>query len=104
MLKIFLKEEIQTINNIRTSDLIDIRPRVSPYTVLENSRSPLEFFGRLFNKSGNSATNILASDESLLINYSFYLGRIDRIYFTKNGKFGTIVLAGKWFFDKSTGN
>jgi hypothetical protein len=80
-------EEIQTINNIRTSDLIDIRPRVSPYTVLENSRSPFEFFGRLFNKSGNSATNILASDESLLVNFSFYLGRIDRIYFTKNGKF-----------------
>jgi hypothetical protein len=80
-------EEIQTVNNTRTSDLIDIRPRVSSYTVLENSRSPLEFFGRLFNASGNSATNILASDESLLVDYSFYLGRIDSIYITKNGKF-----------------
>ena len=80
-------KEIKTINNTRTSDLIDIRPRVSLYTVLENSRSPLEFFGRTFNASGNSATNILASDESLLVNYSFYLGRIDSIYITKNGKF-----------------
>ena len=80
-------KEIQSINNIRNSDLIDIRPRVSSYTVLENSRSPLEFFGRLFNASGNSSTNILASDESLLVNYSFYVGRIDSIYITKNGKF-----------------
>jgi hypothetical protein len=79
--------EIQSINNIRTSDIIDIRPRVSSYTVLENSRSPLEFYGRLFNASGNSATNVLASDESLLVDYSFYLGRIDRIYLTKDGKF-----------------
>jgi hypothetical protein len=80
-------EEIRDINNIRNSDLIDIRPRVSPYTVLENSRSPLEFFGRLFNKSGNSAANILASDESLIVSYSFFLGRIDSIYFTKTGSF-----------------
>ena len=80
-------EEIPNVNNTRTSDLIDIRPRVSSYTVLENSRSPLEFFGRLFNASGNSAASILASDESLLVNYSFYLGRIDSIYITKNGKF-----------------
>jgi hypothetical protein len=80
-------KEIQSINNTRNSDLIDIRPRVSSYTVLENSRSPLEFFGRLFNASGNSTTNILASNESLLVNYSFYVGRIDSIYITKNGKF-----------------
>jgi hypothetical protein len=81
------RSEIQTVNNTRTSDIIDIRPRVSSYTVLENSRSPLEFYGRLFNASGNSASNVLASDESLLVDYSFYLGRIDRIYLTKDGKF-----------------
>jgi hypothetical protein len=79
--------EIQSINNIRSSDIIDIRPRVSPYNVLENSRSPFEFYGRLFNASGNSASNVLASDESILVDYSFYLGRIDRIYLAKGGKF-----------------
>jgi hypothetical protein len=79
--------DIKTVNGIRNSDIIDIRPRVSPYNVLEDSRSPLEFFGRTFSASGNSATNILASDEAILTNFSFYLGRIDRIYLTKDGKF-----------------
>jgi hypothetical protein len=79
--------EIQSINQFATSDIIDIRPRVSSYTVLENSRSPFEFHGRTFDSSGNSAANILASDESILTNFSFYLGRIDRIYLTKDGKF-----------------
>jgi hypothetical protein len=78
---------IPTFNNIRNSDIIDIRPRVSSYTVSENSRSPFEFYGRTFSSSGNSAANILASDESILTNFSFYLGRIDRIYLTKDGKF-----------------
>jgi hypothetical protein len=81
------RREIKTVNGIRNSDIIDIRPRVSSYNVLENARSPFEFFGRTFNASGNSASNILASDEAILTNFSFYLGRIDRIYLTKDGKF-----------------
>ena len=80
-------KEIQTINGIRNTDIIDIRPRVSNYSVSENSRSPLEFYGRTFNSTGNSSTYILASDESIITTFSFYLGRIDRIYLTKDGKF-----------------
>jgi hypothetical protein len=79
-------KEIQTVNGVRNSDIIDIRPKTSDYSVAEGSRSPLEFYGRSFNGSGNSATNILASDESILTSFSFYLGRIDRIYLTKDGK------------------
>ena len=79
--------EINSINGIRNTDIIDIRPRVSSYRVIENSRSPFEFYGRLFNGSGNSAKNILASDESILTSFSFYLGRIDRVYLAKDGKF-----------------
>ena len=82
--------EIPDVNGIRCSDMIDIRPRVSSYTVLENARSPFEFFGRLFNAAGNSAANILASDESIVTNISFYLGRIDRIYLSKTGEFQVI--------------
>ena len=78
--------EINSINGIRNSDIIDIRPRVSRYIVSENSRSPFEFYGRVFNSSGNSAKNILASDESILTNFSFYLGRIDRVFLSKDGK------------------
>ena len=79
--------DIQSVNYVRNTDIIDIRPRVSTYTVSENSRSPFEFYGRTFTGSGDSAANILASNESIVTNFSFYLGRIDRVYLTKDGKF-----------------
>ena len=79
--------EIKAIDGIQNSDIIDIRPRVSNYTVSAGSRSPLEFLGRTFNQSGNSSTNILASNETILIDFSYYQGRIDRIFLTKDGKF-----------------
>ena len=78
--------EIQQVNGVRNTDIIDIRPRVSNYTVAENVRSPLEFFGRSFDGSGNSATNILASDESFTADIQFFVGRIDTIYLTKVGR------------------
>ena len=53
---------------IRNSDIIDIRPKVSDIaTVSEGDRSPLEFNGRSFNVTGNSAPNILASNEGILM-------------------------------------
>ena len=79
--------DIKTVDSIRTTDIIDIRPRVSEYSVQENSRSPLEFLGRTFNSSGNSAANILASDENIEISFSHYLGRIDRVFVSKEGTF-----------------
>jgi hypothetical protein len=79
--------EIKSVNGKANSDMIDIRPRVSEYTVAEDVRSPLEFFGRTYNAAGNSATNILASDESILTTFSHYLGRIDRVFLDKKGKF-----------------
>ena len=81
-------KEIQSVNSIRNSDIIDIRPKVSTIeSVSEGDRSPLEFNGRSFNVTGNSAPNILASNEGILTDFSFYLGRIDRIYLTKEGVF-----------------
>ena len=79
--------DLESINGVSVSDIIDIRPRVSNYTVTQNSRSPLEFLGRTFNANGNSAANVLASDESLVVDLSYYQGRIDRIFLTKDGKF-----------------
>jgi len=81
------KKDIQVVNSVRNSDVIDIRPRVSPYILAENSPSPLEFNGRKFDGSGNSAANILASDESIITTFSYYLGRIDRVYVRKDGTF-----------------
>ena len=79
--------EIQSVDGLSNADIIDIRPRVSEYTVTPNSRSPLEFLGRTFNSAGQTASSILASDENLITTFSNYLGRIDRIFLDKDGKF-----------------
>ena len=81
------KTDISYHNGYRMTDIIDIRPRVSDYTVSLGARSPFEFEGRKFNQEGNSSANILASDESILLDYNFYLPRIDRIFVDKNGNF-----------------
>ena len=80
-------KEIMSINGHRNTDLIDIRPRVSEYSLTNATRSPFEFYGRSFDASGNSAANVLASDEDIIASFSFYLGRIDRVCLTKDGIF-----------------
>jgi hypothetical protein len=79
--------EIPSISGYRNTDLIDCRPRVSDYTVSEGSRSPFEFSGRSFNNSNHSSKDVIASDESVSLTYSYYLPRIDRIYLTKDKSF-----------------
>ena len=75
--------DIPSINGIRVSDLIDIRPRVSNIQVSTSTYSPFEFFGRTFNYENSN--KILASDESIILGFSYYLPRIDKIYITKEG-------------------
>ena len=76
--------EIAVTNGWRHQDIVDARPRVASYAVTQNSRSPFEFDGRSFDlqNGGNlhSAQYILASDESMTLDFAYYLGRIDRIY------------------------
>jgi len=85
--------EVKAVNGVLNTDIIDLRPRVNNYTVTEGSRSPLEFLGRSFNRAGNSVSNILASNETISLDYAYYQGRIDRLYLHKDGKlqmkFGT---------------
>ena len=83
-------DEIRNVDIYRNSDIIDIRPRVAEYTVAADVRSPLEFFGRSFETSGQTAANTLASDESIIMDYSYYQGRIDRVYLSKDGRFQII--------------
>ena len=78
-------KNLHVINDDRVSDIIDIRPRVSDFS--GTSRSPFEFLGRSFDGDGNSAANILASDGSILLDYSFFLSRFDKIYLSKGGTF-----------------
>ncbi len=82
------KTEINTISGVRLTDIVDGRPRVSSFSVeTTNTRSPLEFFGRTFNGGQHSSKNVLASNESITVDYNYYLPRIDRIYLDRNGVF-----------------
>ena len=78
--------ELGSVDGNSVSDIIDIRPRVSDYTVAAGTRSPLEFYGRTFNGAGQTGS-FLASDGDIKTSFSFYLGRVDRIFLTKDGDF-----------------
>ena len=86
-------KEIPGFNGMSNSDIIDIRPRVQDYSVSEGTRSPFEFLGRTFGTTSNSAANVLASDEAILTTFSYYQGRLDRIFINKDSalqvKYGT---------------
>ena len=76
--------DIPTIgqNNLRASDTLDFRPRVSVFT--GSSSSPFDFSSRSF---GTEPKLIMSPNESALIGYQFYLGRIDKLYLDKLGTF-----------------
>ena len=78
--------DLPKVDNISVSDIVDSRPRVSQYSVSLNSRSPFEFLGRNFSDVASNPKNVLASDESINLNYSFYLPRIDKLFLTKTGE------------------
>ena len=74
--------EIPFVIDNRASDFIDLRPRVSsPYS---GNASPFTFANRDFT---GSKTESLVSNKSFIVDYSHYLGRIDRLYLTKDGIF-----------------
>jgi len=87
--------EINAINGVRNTDMVDARPRVKDYSITAGSRSPLEFYGRDFDggvTGQHSSKNVIASDESITLDFNYYLGRADRIYLSPDGglsvKFG----------------
>ena len=75
--------EIPSVDGRKASDFIDIRPRVPSYNT-SSSVSPFAFGSRDFS---NSPTESLVSNETMVVDYSHYLGRVDRLYLTKDGVF-----------------
>ena len=69
------------------TDLIDLRPRVATYNPSSSSTSPFAYSSRQFTTTGDASLNPLVSDELLIINYNYYLGRKDKLFFDKNGEF-----------------
>ena len=71
-------------NNVRASDTIDFRPRVTPYTGTE---SPFAFQHRVFGASGNvNPSFIVTPNESSIIGYNYYLPRIDKVVLDDDGE------------------
>ena len=70
-------KDIPDIEGDRATDVIDLRPRVKPFTNPANNRiSPFAFTSRVFESSNPF---VVTPNESSLIGYSFYLPRIDKL-------------------------
>ena len=67
-------------DGVRASDTLDFRPRVPVFTAID--KSPFDFDSRDFS---GQLTRILAPNEDSLVDYDFYLGRIDKLYIDKKG-------------------
>jgi len=74
-------------DQVRASDTLDFRPRVSNFT--GSSTSPFVFSSRNF---ATSPRTILKPNESSVISYEHYLPRVDKLYLDKFG--GLIVEKG----------
>ena len=75
--------EIPFIVDQRASDVLDLRPRV-PVLSANPGSSPFSYYSRIF---GGSGSENVVSNKTLIADYSYYQGRVDRIYLTKEGKF-----------------
>jgi len=80
------------IYNIRASDTLDFRPRVSTFDVSTADKSPFDFTART-SAFNTTLTSILAPNEVSTLSYDYYLPRIDRIYVDTLGNF--VVDKGK---------
>ena len=80
--------DIPSINGeVRASDTFDFRPRVALFDPLVTTdRSPFDFNART-NTFNSVPLRLLASGEGSVINQSYYLPRIDKIYLDISGKF-----------------
>lgn len=76
--------DIPTIGSpqVRATDTLDFRPYVNAFS--GSSSSPFDFSSRNF---GTSLRTIVTPNESSFLGYSYYLGRIDKLYLNKRGEF-----------------
>ena len=75
---------IPFIGSRPVSDVIDLRPRV---TSIVDGKAPWEFEARQFNAGTSSSSHIVAKDKSFNVSYEYYLGRIDKLFLSKEGIF-----------------
>jgi len=81
------KDNLPFVDIYASSDIIDLRPRVVPYNPSTATYSPFEFVSRQFNYASSSSPYNLAKDKTINIDYTYYLGRIDKLFVNKDGRF-----------------
>jgi len=64
-------------NNVRATDVLDFRPRVSKFTSIV--KSPFAFTSRSFAGDGATSTLVVSPEGASRIGYSYYLPRIDKL-------------------------
>ena len=74
-------KDVPIISNNRGTDILDFRPRVSPFDISTN-KSPFDFNSRTFE---STTKYIVASNESSILGYTYYLPRIDKLVIDKFG-------------------
>jgi len=82
------KHDVSLYENARLTDYIDIRPRVAPY--ITSTKSPFEFSARNFASDGQYSEYTLCPGENLILSYSHYVGRIDRVFLNSDGTFDVV--------------
>ena len=82
--KKYYKSVLPFVGSIPTSDIIDLRPRVTSTVA---GKAPWEFEARQFTPGTSSSSHILAKDKSFNLSYEYYLGRIDKLFLSKEGIF-----------------
>jgi len=70
------------------SDVLDFRPRVLDQTA--PTKSPFAYTVKNFEGTGAIAGNIVVPDDNIRADYSYYLGRNDLLYLTKDGEWITV--------------
>ena len=74
--------DIPNIFGIRTSDMLDFRPRVDVFS--SSTTSPFDFDSRTFTGSSNK---FLKVGEGSVVDYEYYLPRIDKLYLDTKEQF-----------------
>lgn len=69
--------------SLRASDTLDFRPRVAQFTRVDVS--PFDYTSRLFGSTGSTSTLVVAPSESIVVGYSNYVGRADRVVLDTQG-------------------
>ena len=68
-------------NNLRATDTLDFRPRVSPTS--STSTSPFAFTSRDFSVSGSTPSLVVSPEGDSRLGYSYFLPRIDKLVLSR---------------------